>query len=379
LTDIVVCRFGSTGGLDWSRIVDGPRHDYDFGDGIVLDATGDVLVSGTESGLNNRLNAVVLKYSADGTPLWTYTYQPNSNWETQGRDIAVATGGQVYVTAWRHNVTGGPYETMLMTLTPSGETLWTGADTASSESPWASLAVDTAGGAYVVGKVARTMRTWKYSASGALAWKADYSTIDTTSTYGVLATLSHDQGVYSTGYRFISEGGFAFLVVKYSAAGQHRWHVCAESMDNCVDRTVAAAVDPSDNLIVTGKSTHLEIQQDDFITMKFRASGAVEERQATPVEPTHVILASPSVVTSLCRFSVPAGERASDLSIADIAGRAVREIAVPAGRADERVSVTWDARVAQGRPVPNGVYFVRTQPQPSSFKPQASCKLIVQR
>jgi hypothetical protein len=373
--DVVVCRFESTGGLDWARIVDGPRHTFDTGRDIALDASGNVLVSATSVCLNDLSNAVVLKYSPDGTPLWTYTYKPNSNWESQGRDIAVRNGNEVYMSASGYDVTGGPSECLLLKLSSSGETLWTRADTASSLNTWASLAVDTSGNAYVVGQYGRTMRTRKYSASGSLLWKADYWTVDTTFANGILATLSSDQGVYSSGKRAAGSGQYDFLVVRYSPGGQPLWHAFDDSMDYCVNTPETAVLDPSGNIVVTGRSQHLQVSQDDFITMKFRASGAIEEQLATPVGTEHVITVSPSVVSSRCRFSAPAAERPSVLRIVDIAGRTVRGISVPSGRAGDRVSVTWDTRDEHGQLVPNGVYFVRV----AQAQAQAVCKVIVQR
>ncbi len=372
-TDIVTCRFDSSGGLDWARIVDGPRHTFDDGQDIALDASGNVLVSATSVGLNDRLNAVVLKYSPDGTPLWTYTYLPNSNWESQGRDIAARNGNEVYMSAWGHDVTGGPDECLLLKLSSTGDTLWTRTDSGSSLNTWASLAVDTSGNAYVVGSYGRTMRTRKYSASGSLLWKADYWAVDTTHASGILATLSSDQGVYTTGGRYAGIGEYDFLVVRYTSGGQPLWHAFDDSSDYCNNTPADAAVDPSGNIVVAGRSEHLQVSQDDFITMKFRASGAVEEQPKTPVEDEYVILASPSIVSNRCRFTVPAGERQSVLTIADITGRTVRGIPVSAGRAGDRVSVTWDMRDEHGQPVPNGVYFARVA------QAQAVCRVIVTR
>jgi len=376
LTDILVCRFGSSGGLDWARIVDGPRHSSDAGHNIALDSLGNVLVSATETGLNDRLNAVVLKYTSDGTQLWTYTHQPNTNWETQGSGTAVTAGNHVYVTAWGRDVTGGPYETMLLKLTAPGETLWTRADTASSMWSWASLAVDTSGNAYVVGEVGRTMRTRKYSASGVLSWKTDYCSIDTTLSYGVLATLTHDQGVYSTGFRYnIHTGQSSFLAVRYSAGGQSLWHDMSDTADSCTNQPVAAAADPWDNIIATGMSNHLETQQYDFVTMKFRASGGVQESPMPPQPLAGRVTVSPSIVSSLCRFAMPTGVRLSILRVVDIAGKSVRGMPVPSGRTRDYVSVTWDTRDEHGQLVPNGVYFATLE----SGSARSSCKFIVQR
>jgi hypothetical protein len=354
--------------------VDGPRHTFDDGKDIALDASGNVLVSATSVGLNNRLNAVVLKYSPDGTPLWSYTYLPNTNWESQGRDIDAGNGGAVYVSAWRQDVTGGPWECLLVKLSSSGETLWTRADSGSS----ASLAVDTSGNAYVVGQYGRTMRTRKYSASGSLLWKADYWAMDTTYASGILATLSGDQGVYSTGVRYAGVvGEYDFLVVRYSIGGQPLWHAFDDSSDYCNNTPAGAAVDASGNIVVTGRSEHLQVSQDDFITMKFRASGGVQESPLPPQPLAGRIAVSPSIVSGLCRFSMVTGRRQSVLRIADITGRIVCGIPVPTGRAGDRVSVTWDTRDEHGQLVPNGVYFVRVAQ--AQAQAQAVCKVIVQR
>ncbi len=110
------------------------------------------------------------------------------------------------------------------------------------------------------------------------------------------------------------------------------------------------------------------------MTLKYSASGAVEEQRAAQPQSQQVIVVSPSVVSGHCRFTLPAGGRQSSLTIADVSGRTVRTLPL-SGRG---TTVTWDVRDEVGQPVPNGIYFVRLA-LGVTRDASSVAKLIVQR
>jgi hypothetical protein len=222
-----------------------------------------------------------------------------------------------------------------------------------------------------------TMRLWKYDRNGQRLWRQDYRGTDTFATATFFIAPSGDQGVYVAGYRAPDLLHPDYMVAKYSSAGVKLWGAFGgDSSDANSEFPGAASVDRDGSIILAGTSA-LTDGTEEILTMKFRASGAIEEQPATPIESEHAVMASPSVVSGRCRFTLPTGERQSVLRISDITGRMVRGIPVSAGKASQRTSVTWDTRDEQGKLVPNGVYFVRAAQ--AQAQAQAVCKVIVRR
>ncbi len=365
-TDIITCRYGHTGNLKWSRYFDGQRHDSDEGRALTMDRAGRVLVAGRVQDASHHWNAVVLKYDTAGTLLWSYSYMPNTNYQSWANDIGVCSNNDIYIAGWQQYY-GQPDQSLVVKLNSSGDTIWTRGDSSEAHG----LAVDNADNVFVTGEVARTLRTWKYGPSGQLQWKDDYRTVDTMSTYGRLACLAPNQGLYAAGWRWAGLGRNDFFVVRYSPAGQKMWSAFTDSSDLFNDKPSAADLDPWGNIILTGRSRNRDTGYDDFLTMKFRASGAVEEPGMPQVATHDAITISPSVVSSRCIFNIRKSEAPSSLRILDISGRTVRELALPSGE----TCVAWNVTDGLGRPVPNGVYFAVLK----SPESRAAAKFLIQR
>ncbi len=349
--DIVTSRFAPNGTLRWTRLFDGQRHDFDAAFALAVDSSGNALVAGGTTDASNHGDAVVLKYDSAGTQLWAYAHRANTNYGSQARGIA-ADGSGIYVGG-----TGGESGSHGLVVDVNGNAVAAGARRLSG-----------------FGRI--TMRAWSYSPSGQLMWRQDYRGADTMQTSGYFATTLDGQDICISGFRL--PGGVMnhdYLVAKYSSDGTKLWSAFGgDSSDTHSEIPGAVAVDRDGNIILTGTSKHTDLTEE-ILTMKFRASGAVEELPMTPVASEHIIMASPSVVSTRCRFTVPAGWRQSVLRIADITGRKVRGIPVPSGKAGDRVSVMWDTRNEHGQLVPNGVYFVTLE----CGSARSSCKIIVQR
>ena len=377
--DIVTCRFDTTGGVVWAKYVDGQRHSTDVGRAMAFSSNGSILVAGYLTDESQHFDAVVLKYDTIGNLVWSYSHRPNTDFQSKASGMGVGAGGEIYIAGWQGEY-GQPAGGLLLKLSTSGDSVWARMDS----TEFYSVQVDSGGNACVVGQYSpytarNSIRTWKYGPTGQQLWRRDYWEADPVTSQGFAGLLARDQGVFAVGKRKGSGGRLDYAVERYDPSGNRMWFLHTDTTDRYADNPKAICLDPWGNILVTGKTEDVLSTDQDFYTVKVRVSGAVEEQPATPVEPEHVITASPSVVSSRCRFSVPAGERQSVLSIADIAGRTVRGIPVPSGRTGDRLSVTWDTRDEHGQLVPNGVYFVREQPQATSLKPQATCKVIVQR
>jgi Tol biopolymer transport system component len=83
---------------------------------------------------------------------------------------------------------------------------------------------------------------------------------------------------------------------------------------------------------------------------------------SAPVAPQAVRLAvSPNPFRETATIHLGAAESGSSLRILNVAGRLVREIALPVGAWSGTRTIVWDGRDAKGQPVAGGVYYLRLE------------------
>ena len=64
--------------------------------GMVVDASGVSYVTGI-TGSSSNTDIVTAAFAPDGSLLWSHVFNGPQNWHDQGRDIALAPGGVIYV------------------------------------------------------------------------------------------------------------------------------------------------------------------------------------------------------------------------------------------------------------------------------------------
>ena len=120
--DLLVMRWTSNAAVRWAKRYNGVAKQDDAATDVAVDAAGNVLVCGTSDGAHNE-DWVVLKYSPAGKKLWTWKYDGPPHGADQPEELLVDAGGNVYVT-------GTSVEAELLTaaytvkLSPGGKKLW---------------------------------------------------------------------------------------------------------------------------------------------------------------------------------------------------------------------------------------------------------------
>jgi hypothetical protein len=163
-----VAKLSSAGALLWSTYLGGS--DYDYGYGIAVDGLGNAYVTGrtfssgwTTGGFDTSLSgtedAFVAKLSSAGTLLWS-TYLGGNSYD-DGQGIAVDGSGNVYVTGETASSgwTTGGYDTnykgdwdpFVAKLSSAGVLLWSTYLGGSGNDVGYGIAVDGSGNAYVTG------------------------------------------------------------------------------------------------------------------------------------------------------------------------------------------------------------------------------------
>jgi uncharacterized delta-60 repeat protein len=268
------------------RRFDGPMHDFDEGHNVAVDPAGNVYVTGYANfGGLTGINYVTIKYSPSGSVLWIAVYDGGVGSAAIGIDyplsMYVDAAGNVYVTGESGGI-GTMYDCATVKYSPSGVLLWANRinGPASKDDAGMSVKGDAAGNVYVAGysdfgaPEAINFIAVKYSPSGTALWFNHYN--DETvmnNDYGYDLALDASGNMYETGVT-VANGNKSYSTVKYSPAGTLVW---AKKFDGpgFDDIPAAIAVDPSGNVVVTGKSDEAGVHDFAYATIKYSPAGTV--------------------------------------------------------------------------------------------------------
>lgn len=106
-TDLALVKYNSAGTQQWVRTVNGQGNANDAVNGLVLDAAGNVFLTGQSTGLGTAYNYITLRYNPSGTQIWSQTYLGPGNANDNAYAIALGTNGAVYVTGKSQGTNSG--------------------------------------------------------------------------------------------------------------------------------------------------------------------------------------------------------------------------------------------------------------------------------
>ena len=306
LSDVFFAKYNSSGDLVWAKSVGGSA--TDVGRSIVLDASGNVYVTGDfagtvdfdpGSGTTNLTSAggfdvFFAKYNTSGDLVWAKSV--GGSLSDDGRSIAVDASGNVHVTGFFNgtadfdpgsgttNLTsGGSFDVFFAKYNFFGELVWAKGVGGTSLDFGSSIDVDASGNVYVTGYFEATadfdpgsgssnltsaggkdVFFAKYNSSGELVWAKgvggtafDFgSSIDVDASGNVYVTgffkgtADFDPGSGSTNLNSASVGSNDVFFAKYNSSGDLVW---AKSVGGTSgDNGEKIAVDGSGNVYVTG-------------------------------------------------------------------------------------------------------------------------------
>jgi hypothetical protein len=263
--DYVTIKYSSAGVALWTNRYNGPGNGNDGANAVVVDGSGNVIVTGLSVGLiglSSFFDYATVKYSNAGVPLWTNRYNGPANNEDQATDVAVDGSGNVFVTGISFAINGrADYATVA--YSSAGAPLWTNrynGPVSDSDDYARAVAVDSTGNVFVTGDSwngsEQEYATIAYSGAGVPLWTNRYHTP------GSGNNFARDVAVDSNGNVFVTGSGGGFATIKYSNAGLPLWtnRYNGPSGFSSFDTGRAIAVDGGGNVIVTGDSYR------DFVT-----------------------------------------------------------------------------------------------------------------
>ena len=268
--------------IQWQARYTSSGNNIDRAEDMVIDAAGNVYVTGLGQGTSGNFDYVTIKYDNSGTQQWVAQYNGPGNGLDEAHSIAVDTSGNVYVTGWSYGnaTTGFDYATVK--YNSAGVQQWASRynnTTNGTDEAW-DIGVDYSGNVYVTGTSDGSgsnsaATTIKYNAAGTQQWANRYNGAggDIDATYAIYVNPTSGDS-YTTGYSYISAGnGFNYITIMYSTGGAQQWATQYNGTDSKYDEARAITVDATGNVYVTGYSQKNVLTNYDYATVKYNSTG----------------------------------------------------------------------------------------------------------
>jgi len=272
----------------WAKQAGGT--DYDFGQDIAIDSSGNSYITGyfpgnasfgtTELTSSGGIDIFVAKLDSDGNWLWAQKAGGTS--DDGGYSIAIDSSGNSYVTGYFHstasfgNITltsSGSYDIFVAKLDSNGNWLWAKKAGGTSDDYGYSIAIDSSGNSYVTGYFYSTASfgTTTLTSSGDCDifvakldssgnWLGANQAGGTGEDYGFSIAIDSSGNSYVTGYfqgiayfgttTLTSSGGDDIFVATLNNGGNWQW--AQKAGGTSPDYGYGIAIDSSGNSYVTG-------------------------------------------------------------------------------------------------------------------------------
>jgi uncharacterized delta-60 repeat protein len=272
----------------WRAVTDGAAHGDDESYAIVLDASGNVLVTGK----SNWKYLTVKLASADGSEVWRAVSYGNDD---RAYAMTIDASGNAVVTGASLNASGNRDFLTVKLFAVDGSEVWRGgAVPAPSGSQFADMrdltsyylvnkqlvAVDGQGNSLVAG--------YAYNGENTDYLIVKFSGVDGTKLwsrqidggygddYAYAIALDASGNAVVTGASVNANGNYDYLTLKlFAADGSEAWRVRTEGAAHESDVAQAVALDASGNVLVTGMSTS-SMSDKDYLTVKLSAADGRE-------------------------------------------------------------------------------------------------------
>ncbi|OLY90681.1 delta-60 repeat domain-containing protein [Cnuella takakiae] len=267
--DYTTLKYNTAGKLLWEQRYNGTGNDADTATLMALDASGNIIITGSSMGKGSGEDYATLKYDPAGNLLWANRFSQDDEGEGGARDLLLDREGNVYVTGVatvRYNAAG--QEQWSRHYYKSGH----GWDAASA------MVVDSSGNMYLTGNSEQDFghnpdyATVKFDPNGKMLWVSRYESPVGGADFASAIAVDRQGNTYITGWSAGKETGFDYTTIKYNAGGKELWVRRYNGPGNGEDKAVALVLDSLGNVYVTGSSRGSGTGLD-YATLKYDSEG----------------------------------------------------------------------------------------------------------
>jgi len=264
----------------WVRRYNGPGNGEDNVTAMVVDATGNVYLTGSSPGDGTRDDFATIKYDSCGTRLWRARYTRSGDSTDRPAALDVDSDGNVYVTGWSSTISDRKCVTI--SYDDAGHQRWVhpydGPDELGSSGK--AVTINGDGYIYVGGNVSREETgadylILKYDPAGNLLLDRTYIVPRSQGFVGI--GVDQTGNIFAAGTSWTESSGTDWLTVMYDSAGVLKWADWYDGPASEEDGVMDMVVDGSGICYVTGYSYGgLQITEYDYATIKYNTLGQRE-------------------------------------------------------------------------------------------------------
>ncbi|MGI0013076.1 MAG: SBBP repeat-containing protein, partial [Nitrososphaera sp.] len=275
-TDYATIKYSNTGVQQWAARYNNSGSLNDVASALIVDASGQVFVTGKSNSPNFYADYATVKYNASGVQQWAVRYDGPSSRGDEASAIAIDNSGNVYVTGKSDTAFYHDYVTIKYNAAGTSQWMARYRGVANFRNDEANaLAVDNAGNVYVTGKSGDNSgyddyATIKYNPAGVQQWVARYA--GTNSDIAVALAVDSFGNILVAGTSVGSTSTYDYATIKYNSAGTEQWGARYEGPGNANSEAAALAIDNTGNIIVIGKSQGLSTGFD-YATLTYSPAG----------------------------------------------------------------------------------------------------------
>ncbi|MFL5754124.1 MAG: SBBP repeat-containing protein [Bacteroidia bacterium] len=283
--DYVVVKYSSSGSQQWVQYYDGAGAGYDDCRAVAVDASGNVIITGWSDAGAGNYNAVTVKYNSAGVQQWVASYNGPAGGNDEASDVCTDAAGKIYVVGAADNTGGKGVDYVLLVYNAGGgaPAITKLYDKNLLTDQAKKVAVDGSGNIYVTGQGTNStgngfdIITNKYTSAGTLSWSNSYN-----NSVGTGDDFPKDMVINTSGEVFITGYTLASGVIDYDAitfkipstGTSQSWVKTVAGTLGDQDQGNAIALDPSGNVLVTGKVYNTSTAQD-MLTVKYDPAGTL--------------------------------------------------------------------------------------------------------
>lgn len=287
--DYITIKYNSIGDTLWTKLYNGLGNGTDKATALILDGAGNVYISGysdSNPSLASNDNYVTIKYNSTGVQLWASSFNGTANGADRASGIVVDASGNVFVTGKSFNGTDYDLVTLKYNSTGVQQNSTTYSGGYGDDSPNA-ITIDANSNIYLTGQTVATNLfddciTLKYNSSLTQTWAQTFNGTGNKNDRAYAIAIDGVGNVYVTGESdsttSILEKNYDYVTIKYSSAGVQQWAKTYNGQANTDDVAFAIALDGLGNIFVTGQSENgtSTFPKKDCATIKYDNGGNLQ-------------------------------------------------------------------------------------------------------
>jgi len=272
-TDFVTIKYNSNGVKQWVAEYNGSGNDNDYGKAIAIDNSGNIFVTGWSKGIATEYDYATIKYNSSGIQQWAARFNGSRNSSDQANSIVVDASGNVYVTGGSINDVNNQEDIITIKYSSSGIPQWIGIYNSENwEDIGFAVKLDENNNVYVTGSSDGDFITLKYNTEGIQQWASTYDGIIHSTDESKYLVLDDSGNVYVSGLSVGSMFYEDFALVKYNSFGIQQWVRRYDGSAHFIDKPFGLEIDKYNNIYISGYSAEINTGYD-FTIIKYNSLG----------------------------------------------------------------------------------------------------------